>query len=93
LIDAHQRGTSVKEFAAAHSIHRATVTDHLRGNGIRTRSDPMRWTREPLEEATDPYGAGDSVRVLGERYGLDPSRVAERLKRAGVKRRPRRGSA
>jgi transposase-like protein len=93
LIEAYQLGATVKDLAVEHGIHRVTVMEHLRRNGIRTRSDLMRWAPEQLEEATDLYRAGESVRVLGERYGLDPSTVAKRLKRAGVKLRPRRGSA
>jgi transposase-like protein len=53
----------------------------------------MRWTPEQLVEVTDLYHEGNSIRVLGEQYGLDPSTVAKRLKRAGVQLRPRRGFA
>jgi transposase-like protein len=93
LIEAYLLGATIKDLAAEHDIHRVTVMDHLRRNEIPRRSDSIRWTPEQLVEVSDLYREGNSIRVLGERYGLDPSTVAKRLKRAGVQLRPRRGLA
>lgn len=93
LIDAYRLGATVKDLACEYGVHRATVMDHLRRNEIPRRSDTRRWTPDQLREATDLYHQGNSIRVLGERYHLDPSTVARRLRRAGVQLRPRRGFA
>jgi len=79
------------DLATEYGIHRVTVTEHLRRSEIPRRSDLMRWTPEQLAEVTELYHQGNSIRVLGEQYGVDPSTVAKRLKRAGVSLRPRRG--
>jgi IS30 family transposase len=52
----------------------------------------MRWTPEQLAHATDLYRQGLSAAAIGGQFGLDPSTVSRRLKRAGVVLRPRRGS-
>jgi transposase-like protein len=93
LIEAYRLGATIKDLAVEHGIHRVTVMEHLRRNEIPTRSDSMRWSTEQLIEVTELYHHGNSIRVLGERYGLDPSTVARRLKRSGVQLRPRRGFA
>lgn len=93
LIDAYQLGARVKDLAIEHGIHRVTVMEHLRRNGIPRRSDMMRWSPEQLAEVTELYNQGSSVRTIGAQYGVDPSTVAKRLRQAGVSLRPRRGLA
>lgn len=93
LVDGYRLGARVEDLAAEHGIHRVTVMEHLRRNGIPRRSDMTRWSPKQLAEVTDLYNQGSSVRTIGAQYGVDPSTVAKRLKRAGVSLRPRRGFA
>jgi lambda repressor-like predicted transcriptional regulator len=92
LIESYRHGATVKVLAVEHHVHRATVMEHLRRNGIPRTSAAMRWSPEQVSEAAHLYEQGSSVRTLGDVYGLDPSTIARRLKRAGVKLRPGRGA-
>jgi len=55
---------------------------------------PVPYPKEFRDDViTELYSQGSSVRTIGAQYGVDPSTVAKRMKRAGVKLRPRRGFA
>ena len=55
---------------------------------------PVPYPKEFRDDViTELYSQGSSVRTIVAPYGVDPSTVAKRMKRAGVKLRPRRGFA
>jgi transposase-like protein len=91
LVDHYQGGATIKELAGRFSINRTTVLAHLDRRGVQRRATAKQWDHETLASAARSYENGSSLADIAEQHGLDPQTVANRLRRAGVTIRPRRG--
>jgi lambda repressor-like predicted transcriptional regulator len=67
------------------------VLAHLDRRGVQRRSFPKSWDLETLTSAARRYANGSSLADIAAQYGLGPSTVANRFRRAGVPIRPRHG--
>ena len=66
---------------------------HLNRQGVERRSVAKQWEHKTLASAARSYADGSSLATIAAQFGLDPSTVANRFRRAGVDIRPRRGWA
>jgi IS30 family transposase len=67
LLAQYQTGATVYEWAAQFGIHRGTVSNLLKRNGVRTRNRPLSATQ--MSEAIAPYQRGNSLATLGAAIG------------------------
>jgi transposase-like protein len=93
LVDHYQAGATIEELAGRFSISRTTVMAHLDRRGVQRRATTKQWDHETLTSASRTYQNGSSLADIAEQHDLDPQTVANRLRRAGVPIRPRRGWA
>jgi hypothetical protein len=64
---------------------------HLDRRAVQRRATAKQWDPQTLTSAARSYADGSSLATIAAQFGLDPSTVANRLRRAGIKIRPRRG--
>jgi len=99
LSEAHQAeavalymsGVPVKEIAQRFGIHRVTVSEICKRHGVELRSTTRRMTDEQAEIAARRYQEGASLAAIGKELDLNASTIWNRLIKAGVEMRPRRG--
>jgi predicted DNA-binding protein YlxM (UPF0122 family) len=89
LAQAYQGGASMMELAATYELHRATVVDHLERAGVSRRRTPL--ADVDTDELWRLYAKGWSLKRIGDHFGVRPTSVYYRLRRAGVVLRPRNG--
>jgi hypothetical protein len=80
---------TLDELAGAFAIDPLTVAKHLERRAVTRRGGELSDTQ--VAEAAELYRAGWSLSQLGERYGVYGQSIGYRLKRAGVRLRPRQG--
>jgi DNA-binding CsgD family transcriptional regulator len=73
------------------SISRTTVMAHLDRRHVQRRNVAKQWDHDALAAAADAYASGASLAAIAKTHDLDPQTVANRLRHAGIKIRPRRG--
>jgi transposase-like protein len=86
LVLAYVAGANMKDLAAAHGIHRVTVSEIIRRAGVSTRRrglDPGQ-----VERALRLYREGWSLARLGQRFEVDGTTVWRALRGRGVVMRP-----
>ena len=93
LVDHYRAGATIEELAGRFSISRTTVIAHLDRRSVQRRATAKQWDHETLASAARTYQNGSSLADIAEQHDLDPQTVANRLRRAGVTIRPRRGWA
>jgi hypothetical protein len=77
----------MRELAVRFKIHRTTVSDHLRRQGVDARVQGL--TEEQAVMAAGLYSQGWSLARLGVRFGVDGMTIRGALLQLGVKmRRP-----
>ncbi len=64
---------------------------HLNRQGVERRSVAKQWEHKTLASAARSYADGSSLADVAARFGVDPSTVANRFRRAGIPIRPRQG--
>lgn len=79
------------QLAGRFGISRTTVIAHLDRRGVERRAIAKQWDDAARTVAARTYDKGHSLAYIATEFGLDPSTVAHRLRRAGVHMRPRRG--
>jgi hypothetical protein len=79
------------QLAERFSISRTTVMAHLDRRDVQRRRVANQWDNDALAAATDSYAKGYSLADIASQHGLDPQTVGDRLRRAGIPIRPRRG--
>jgi predicted DNA binding protein len=79
------------QLAERFHISRTTVMAHLDRHHVQRRSVAKHWDDDALAAAADAYTEGASLAAIAKPHDLDPQTVANRLRRAGIKIRPRRG--
>jgi DNA-directed RNA polymerase specialized sigma24 family protein len=72
-------------------ISRTTVMAHVDRRRVQRRRVAKQWDDDALATAADAYTDGHSLARIANQHDLDPQTVANRLRRAGIKIRPRRG--
>jgi predicted DNA binding protein len=82
LVTAYKAGSTVYELAAQFGIHRATVGQRLRAQGVDTK--PPGLYPEDIATAIALYQAGYSLASIAERFGTTASTVQRRLVEMGV---------
>jgi AraC-like DNA-binding protein len=91
LVEHYQAGATIKQLADRFRISRTTVMAHLDRQGVQRRAIAKQWDHETLASAARTYQSGSSLADIAAHFGLDPSTVANRFRRADVAIRPRRG--
>jgi transposase-like protein len=91
LIATYRAGATIRHLAAEFGIHRTAVAAHLDRHQIPRHRERTAWERGTLEEAAELYASGLSLADVADQFGIDAQTVANRLRRAGVAVRPRRG--
>jgi hypothetical protein len=92
LVAAYRAGDGVEQLAERFGVHRSTVLAHLGRRQVQLRSTFTTWDHDALTAAAAAYYAsGASLATVAARFGVDPSTVANRFRRAGVAVRPRLG--
>ena len=72
-------------------IHRTTVAGHLDRHRVARHNEQRAWDDEILNQAAEVYATGRSLADVADQFGVDAQTVANRVRRAGVALRPRRG--
>ena len=91
LVEDSQAGATIKQLVERFCISRTTVMAHLDRREVQRRATAKQWDLETLASAARTYQSGSSLADIAAHFELDPSTVANRLRRAGVPIRPRRG--
>ena len=89
IVAAYCHGRHTLDLADHYNISHRTVYKILQARGIRgARKPPQDENRK--QDMIDAYGRGDSLRAVGQTFGLSASAVRILLLRSGVTLRPRR---
>lgn len=91
LVDHYQAGATIKQLVERFRISRTSVMAHLDRRGVQRRAVAKQCDNTTLASAARSYADGSSLATIAAQFGLDPSTVAYRFRRAGVAIRPRRG--
>jgi transposase-like protein len=91
LVSAYLEGSSIDSLAAQNGVNRTTIIHHLDRRGIGRRRSVRKMTDRSVRQAAKNYEAGESLKVVAQRFGVDPRTLASEFRRAGVAIRPRRG--
>jgi hypothetical protein len=89
LVDGYRAGATVKELAVEFGIHRTTVTQHLRSNGVALRRRGL--DDQQVEQAVHLYRQGWSLARVGARLHVDAHTVRVALRARGVPMRDTHG--
>jgi DNA-binding CsgD family transcriptional regulator len=73
LLAQYQAGATIYELAAQFGIHRETVSNLLKRNGVRTRNRPL--SPAQISEAIAPYQKAKSIAAVGASIGCDGNTV------------------
>jgi hypothetical protein len=90
LVEDYQAGATITQLVERFRISRTTVMAHLDRRGVQRRAVEKQWDQKRLASAARRYADGSSLATIAAQFGLDPSTVANRFRRAGVPIRPRR---
>ena len=90
LIRLRKDGWRVKDLAAY--FHRDTVHRHLKRNGLAPASGEL-ITGARLDDVASRYAAGESCATIATDIEVDPSTIANTLRRAGISLRQRKAGA
>jgi IS30 family transposase len=91
LVDAYRSGKTVAQLVEALDVSRTTVLGHLERAGVARRPDIRKLTDADVANAASYYRNGESLAIVGKRFGVDTKTVARELRRANVNIRPRPG--
>jgi hypothetical protein len=81
------------ELAARYSIHRTTVAQHLKANGIVLRTNTRKLSDHDVPAIVARYGAGESTATIAADYDVNASTIERELNVAGHGLRSRRRRA
>lgn len=82
LVAGYLAGATVYELAAEFKIHRSTVSEHLKRQGIDMRGQGL--TRDQVREAAELYRNDWSLSRLGDRFEVDGTTVWRALRQTEV---------
>ncbi len=89
LVAGYQAGSTVYELARQFRIHRTTVSDLLKQEGVLLRLAPL--SPAQVGRIINLYGEGLSLVNVGTEIGCSPDTVSKVLKDSGVERRDPHG--
>jgi transposase-like protein len=89
LVEAYPGGSTIKDLAATYGIHRWTVLEHLKRQGVPRRRSKL--SQVDIDKAIDLYRLGHSMQSIAETIGSNSETVRQRLIKSGVELRARRG--
>ena len=82
LVKAYKAGGQVSELSSAFGIHRNTVRDILRREGVRPRQRGL--SEEQVQVAAQLYANGESTMELGQQFNVHATTVWRAIKATGV---------
>lgn len=88
IVAAYWRGRNTLDLAGHYNISRRTLYKVLQARGIRG-ARKLAQDENRKQDMIDAYGRGDSLRMVGQNFGLSASGVRNLLLRSGVTLRPR----
>jgi hypothetical protein len=88
LVAAYVAGATVQDLTQQFAIHRTTVLEHLKRQGVARRPHRRKLTEQDVAKAVRLYQAGWSTTRLGPHFGVNAETVRKELHRAGVTLRP-----
>lgn len=86
LVDGYRAGAAMKDLAIEFGVHRTTITQHLRRNGVSLRRRGL--DHHQIDQAVRLYRQGWSLARVGTGFGVDAHTVRSALRERGV---PTRG--
>lgn len=84
--EAYRRGGNVREWARKFDVHRSTLHEIVRRQGLERLPGIVTPEQKVLAEA---YAQGATLAELAAQHQMGPNRVARQLRAAGVELRPR----
>ena len=92
LVASYLDGTTIKELAQQFEVHRDTVFEHVRRQGLPFRRNVYaRLTDQQIAEAVKMYQSGMSLRAVGRQLKVSADTARKVLVEAGVTLRSRSG--
>jgi DNA-binding CsgD family transcriptional regulator len=85
LVRGYRSGASLNDLAARFGIHRTTVTQHLRRNGVTIRRRGL--DDRQIQRAISLYRQGNSLALVGARLGVHAETVRQALRARGIQMR------
>ena len=85
IVELYESGLSPSATARRVGVHKATVTDVLRREGVELRD---RRKLPPVEHWAHRYTAGETDAQIAATYGAQPEAVYRAMDAAGIERRP-----
>ena len=84
--EAYRHGGNVREWARKFDVHRSTLHEIVRRQGLERLPEIVTPEQKVLADA---YAQGATLAELAAQYQMGPNRVARQLRAAGVELRPR----
>ena len=85
IVELYESGLSPSATARRVGVHKATVADVLRREGVELRD---RRKLPPVEQWAHRYTAGETAAQIAATYGAQPEAVYRAMEAAGIERRP-----
>jgi DNA invertase Pin-like site-specific DNA recombinase len=82
LVEAYRSGSTVKNLAASYEIHRTTVLEHLKRQGVPRR--PSKLNQVDIDKAVRLYELGYSGEAVALELRVGASTIRREIKKAGV---------
>lgn len=80
--DAYSAGKTMKQIAQDLQLHRTTISETLRREGVATRQKGL--TASQARQAEHLYATGDSLATIGRRLEVDAPTIRNVLLKQGV---------
>lgn len=84
-------GQSVAQLTKTYRLHRTTVLEQLKRNGVDRRPHVRKLTDEQVKRAGQLYATGISFVHVAEQFGVNAATIRREFAKAGIPIRPRRG--
>lgn len=89
IVESYRAGRTIYELADEYGVHRATVSEVLKREGVSMRRQSP--TEEQVDEMVRLYGEGLSLQRVGDRLGFNPSTVRNKIRDKGIPTRDSHG--
>ena len=84
-------GHSVSKISNSYDLHRTTVLEHLKRNGVDRRRHVRKLTNDQVQEASVLYATGISLVDVAAHFDVNEGTIRREFAKAGIAVRPRRG--
>ncbi|UVY83217.1 helix-turn-helix domain-containing protein [Brachybacterium sp. NBEC-018] len=82
IADAYRAGQTMKQIAQDLQLHRTTISETLRREGVPKRQKGL--TLGQAKQAEHLYATGDSLATIGRRLNVDATTIRNVLLRRGI---------